>query len=358
VSSNPGKASGSRLRASVVIVNYNAGEKLIRCLGSVSSSLSAEAELILVDNASSDGSLENAVARFPHLKVLRSAANGGFGAGANLGARSSRGEHLVFLNPDTFVEPGWVEGLLEPLARDSKAGLATSKILQADDPGRVSACGNSVHISGLTLARGMGAPREAFRDVEPVDAVSGAAFAIRRDLFERLGGFDEDFFLYVEDTDLSLRARLGGWQCLLAPESVVYHDYTFRLTARKVFYQERNRYRMLLKCLRWPSLLVLLPSEILAEFVTWGFVLTRDRANAANKLRAYASIWTSLPSVLRQRRAVQGLRTIPDRALLAQTGFRLDFGQVAGGFLRTAGRWFFDPLFFLLKGLTLGLVWW
>ena len=256
------------------------------------------------------------------------------------------------------MEPGWVEGLLEPLARTPKAGLATSKILQGDHPERVSACGNSVHLSGLTLARGMGAPRDAFREVEPVDAVSGAAFAIRRAVFEALGGFDEEFFLYVEDTDLSLRARLAGWRCLFAPGSVVYHDYTFRLTARKVFYQERNRYRMLLKCLRWGTLVVLLPSEILAEVVTWGFVLIRDRANAANKLQAYASIVTSLPSILRRRRTVQELRTVTDRALLARTGFRLDFGQVAGGFLRAAARWVFDPLFFLLKGLTLGLVWW
>lgn len=351
-------ATDSSLRASVVIVNYNAGQKLIRCLDSVIVCLPADTELILVDNASSDGSTDEAAARFPSVKVLRSGGNPGFGAGANLGARSARGEQLIFLNPDTRVEPGWVEGLLEPLDRDPKAGLATSKILQADDPARISACGNSVHISGLTLARGMGAPREAFREVEPVDAVSGAAFAIRRKVFETLAGFDEEFFLYVEDTDLSLRARLAGWLCLFAPKSVVYHDYTFRLTARKVFYQERNRYRMLLKCLRWPSLFVLLPSEILAEFVTWGFVLIRDRANAANKLQAYASILASLPSVLRQRRVVQELRTITDRTLLARTGFRLDFGQVASGFLRAAARWVFDPLFFLLKGLTLGLVWW
>lgn len=341
-----------------MIVNYNAGKKLIRCLDSVTVCLPPGAELILVDNASSDGSTDEASARFPSLKVLRSGGNPGFGAGANRGARSARGEQLIFLNPDTLVEPGWVEGLLEPLDGDPKAGLTTSKILQADHPERVSACGNSVHLSGLTLARGMGAPREAFREVEPVDAVSGAAFAIRRAVFEALGGFDEEFFLYVEDTDLSLRARLAGWRCLFAPGSVVYHDYTFRLTARKVFYQERNRYRMLLKCLRWGTLVVLLPSEILAEVVTWGFVLIRDRANAANKLQAYGSIITSLSSILRRRRTVQELRTVTDRALLARTGFRLDFGQVAGGFLRAAARWVFDPLFFLLKGLTLGLVWW
>jgi hypothetical protein len=340
-----------------VIVNFNGGEKLIRCLASVVPSLPFGAELIVVDNASSDGSADKASALFPGLKIVRSTTNDGFGAGANLGATRARGDCLIFLNPDTLVEPGWVEGLLTLLARDPQAGLATSKILQLDT-GRVSGCGNAIHITGLTLARGMGASPEAFREVEPVDAVSGASFAVRRDLFEELGGFDEDFFLYVEDTDLSMRARLAGWRCLFAPESVVYHDYTFRLTARKVFYQERNRYLMLLKCLRWPTLLVLLPSELLAELVTWGFVLLRDRANAGNKLRAYGWILSHWRSILRKRRASQSLRRISDRELLASTGFRLDFGQVSSGFLATAARSVFDPLFFLLRGATRGLVWW
>ena len=92
----------------------------------------------------------------------------------------------------------------------------------------------------------------------------------------------------MEDTDLSWRARLAGYRCLYVPTSIVYHEYTLRFGPRKIFYQERNRYLMLLKGAHWATLLVLLPALLLAEVVTWGFVLAQDRRRLANKARAYA----------------------------------------------------------------------
>lgn len=358
MSTGRNEAADSPRRATVIIVNFNAGPKLLGCLASVSSSLPSDAEVILVDNASSDGSAEKALILSPCMRLLRSRDNRGFGAGGNLGAREARGRDLVFLNPDTIVEPGWIEALLADLEQYPEAGLTTSRILQADRTDRISGCGNSVHVSGLTLARGMGAPRGAFREIEEVDAVSGAAFAIPRDLFEQLGGFDEDFFLYVEDTDLSLRARLAGRRCLYVPQSIVYHDYTFRLTPLKVFYQERNRYLMLLKCFRWPTLVALFPSLLLAELLTWGFVLLRDRRNAANKLRAYAWVFRNWSAILQKRKITRSGRKISDRAILLTTGHRLDFRQVATPGIAKAARLIFDPLFFLSRILALAVVWW
>lgn len=346
------------VRASIVIVNYNGGAGLIRCLDSVVGSLPADAEVILVDNASSDGSAEEAAVRFRCPTLLRSPTNRGFGAASNLGAARARGRYLVFLNPDTLVEPGWLEELVATVEDHPGFRLVTAQIVQVHRPDRVSACGNAVHISGLTLSRGKGAPREEFRQVEEVDAVSGAAFAIRRDLFDALGGFDEDFFLYVEDTDLSWRARLLGARCLYEPKSVVFHDYAFRLTPLKIFHQERNRYLMLLKCLRWPTLLALIPAVLLAELVAWGFVMLRDRRNAGKKIRAYGWVISNWKSIIRKRRAVQASRRASDRSLLRTTGHRLDFGQVASPRLARAAQLVFDPLFLLCRGFALAVVWW
>lgn len=345
-------------RASVVIVNYNGGEKLLRCLESVEPTLPADVELVLVDNASTDGSAETALARFPRATLVRSPVNRGFGAGGNLGATRSRGESLVFLNPDTVVRPGWLDALRCALESGDGVGLVTSKIVQGVATPEISACGNQIHVSGLTLARGMGQPESAFPEREEVSAVSGASFAIRRDLFESLGGFDEDFFLYVEDTDLSWRARLLGKICLYEPESVVFHDYRFRLTPLKVFHQERNRYLMLFKCLRWPTLVLLLPSLLLSEIVAWGFVLIRDRVNIRNKVRAYDWVISNWELVLRKRRVVQSSRRATDRSLLRTTGYRLDFDQVSSPGLAKLVRLVFDPLFFLSRGLALALLWW
>jgi GT2 family glycosyltransferase len=296
--------------------------------------------------------------RYPEVALLRSEANLGFGPGNNLAARHAAGEYLAFLNPDTEVEPGWLEALIAALETDPTAGLATAKILLIDDAGRINTCGNDMHLTGLTLCRGMGDVRSTYAEPAEVGAVSGAAFAMRRDLFAALGGFDESFFLYVEDSDLSLRARLAGYRCLYVPGSVVYHDYRLHFGPQKTYYQERNRYQMLLKSLRWRSLLLLLPALALAELVTWGFVLLREPRRLAGKLRAYGWILGHWEQIMAQRCRVQALRRVPDRVLLRQTTYCLDYGQVGVGLAARLAQTVFDPLFFLWRQLLLALVRW
>lgn len=346
------------LRASVIIVNYNGKEMLLDCLESVKRSLPRDCELIVVDNASSDGSASAIETQFSDVMLIRSETNCGFGAGNNLGVRSSRGKYLAFLNPDTLVESGWLDALLAPFDVNDRAGLVTARILLADQPDRINACGNSVHLTGLTLCRGMGQPREALDQPGEVDAVSGAAFAIRRELFDTLGGFDEDTFLYMEDTDLSLRARLAGWRCLYAPDSIVLHYYRLKMTPLKVFYQERNRYLMLLKSLRFATFVVLIPAQLLAEVISWGFVLLSDRANFRNKLRAYQWVIVNWTVIMRKRKLTQSLRQVTDRELLLHTGFRLDFRQTNQGRIAMLAQIIFTPLFFVLRLMTLTVVWW
>ena len=156
--------SGDRLlRASIIIVNYNAKEKLLRCLESVLRCSQADCEVIVVDNQSSDGIADLIEVDLPQVTLIRSKVNLGFGAGNNLGALRARSKYLVFLNPDTLVEQDWLEALLAPFDTDARVGLVTSKILLADQPGLINTCGNAVHFTGLTLCRGLGQPREAVR---------------------------------------------------------------------------------------------------------------------------------------------------------------------------------------------------
>ena len=345
-------------RASIIVVNYNGREYLTQCLCSLLDEDHRDYEIIVVDNASTDGSAEHVEERFPEVTVIRNETNYGFGQGNNLAVQRANGEYLAFLNPDATVEPGWLKALMEALQTDPQAGLATSKILLLADPGRINTCGNDVHFTGLTLCRGMGAGRHAFAELEEVSAVSGAAFVARKDVFETLGGFDESFFLYMEDTDLSLRARLAGCRCLYAPQSVVHHDYSLHFGPRKTFYQERNRYLMLLKCLRWRTLLVLLPALVMAEAVTWGFVLLRERRRAANKLRAYAWIVQHWGQVMESRRRTQALRRVRDRDLIAAATHRLDFEQIGNRVAARLAHLLFDLPFFVLHRLALGLIRW
>ena len=346
------------LRASVIIVNFNTRDALLHCLEGVRNTLPGNCEIVVVDNASQDGSATAVRASFPDTVLVEEAVNAGFGAGANRGARRAGGKVLVFLNPDTVVSDGWLEPLVAALEADGDAGLATAQVLLAAEPSRLNTCGNDVHVSGLTLCRGMGVPKGAFQSRGEVNAVSGAVFSIQRSLFESLGGFDEDFFLYLEDTDLSLRARLAGWRSIYIPESVVLHDYILKLNPRKLFFQERNRYAMLLKLFRWPTLIMLLPVLALAELMVWGFLLRSQPGAMVSKLRAYLWVPAHWGDLMRKRREAQRMRAARDRELLRSFSFRLDFSQTASRFLATLAGAVFDPVFFVLKRLALAVVWW
>ncbi len=346
------------VRASIVVLNYNGRRHLDACLGSLVADCRPDYEIILFDNASTDGSADFVEAAFPAVRVIRGTENAGYAGGNNAAAAHANGEYLVFLNPDTVVRPGWLEALLAAFQAGPRVGLATSQLLMLREPERVNTCGTDIHCSGLTLCRGAGGPPLAGAGVHEVGSASGAAFAIRRDLFERLGGFDHNFFMYMEDTDLSWRARLAGYKCVAVPSSVVYHDYTLRFGPNKTFYQERNRYLMLLKTYRWPTLLALLPTWLLAEVVSWGFVLTRDRARAGNKLHAYAWIVRHWRGIQASRGKAQAVRRVPDRALIEASTYALAFEQVDGGPVARLAHLAFDPLFLLCRKLALAIVRW
>jgi GT2 family glycosyltransferase len=347
-----------RVQTSIIIVSYNGKEKLSGCLSSVLRTLPDDCEVIVVDNASSEGNAEMVEGRFPGVTLIRSEVNLGFAAGCNLGVRRAGGTYLVFLNPDTLVEEGWLEALISPLYRQNNIGLVTAKIVLLDQPDRLNACGCNIHLSGLTLCRGMGHPRQWYSQPDEVGAISGAAFVIRRHLFEKLGGFDEMMFLYMEDIDLSLRAKLAGWTSVYTPDCVIFHDYQLRITPLKVFWQERNRYLMLIKNFKWRTLVALLPALVLAEFIIWSFVLLKDRHNIGNKRQAYSWVRVNWAAILNKRAATQSLRAVSDRELLKCLGFKLDFGQATGGVLATLANLLFNPIFFLFRCIVWAVVWW
>jgi GT2 family glycosyltransferase len=344
---------------SIIITNYNGQTELDRCLRSLQQHTDPnDTEIIVVDNASTDGSLEYVQKNFPGVIMLQNSGNYGFGYANNVGACQATGQYLAFLNPDTEVTAGCLEKLIAALEANPEVGMVTPKVLLQSDPERINACGHQVHLTGIVQCRGMGAPKEAFASQEEVAAVSGAAFVIRCELFRRLQGFDAPFFLYIEDTDLSWRTWLAGYRCLYIPEAIVYHDYRLCFPSRKLYYYERNRYLLLLKNLRWATLLVLTPVLLLAELIAWGFVFLYNRTRWVNKVHAYKWIVSHWKDILADRKRNQALRKVGDRDLLRHLTFRLACNQVGTGLLPRLAQVIFDPLFFMYKILTQLLVWW
>lgn len=337
-------------RASIIIVAYNSARYLRACLDSVQADMGPDDELIVVDNGSGDGGADLVAAEYPRARLLRE-ANIGYAGGNNRGAAIARGRLLVFLNPDTVAEPGTIDALLEPLEREPQVGLSTARVVHMDRPEVINTCGNTMHYTGLTYCRGAGQPREVFAQAGEVDAISGAACAISSELFDRLGGFDERFFMYVEDTDLSWRARLAGYRCWLAPAAVVRHDYRPSYTPGKAFFLDRNRLFLLLKHLPGALLLRLLPALLLSEAVTWGFMLLKGPRFWLVKLRVYAWILSTW-RIIRAERHQSVIQRDRLRVFLRTLTHRLEFGQLAGRRLAQAAGWVFHPAYWLAQRLV------
>jgi len=210
--------------ASVIVLSYNGRSFLGPCLSSLEASTYKDAEVLVVDNGSSDGSAEWVAQSFPRVRVIANQRNLGFAGGMNHGIAEAQGQFIAFLNQDTTVRPGWLEALVEGL-EDPGNGIAGSKIYYPDG------C-TLQHAGGIIRYPQALADHYGYRQIDEgqwdqpkdVDYVTGAAFATRRDVLKSIGNFDEGFGpAYFEDTDLCFRAREAGYRVLYVPQAVITH---------------------------------------------------------------------------------------------------------------------------------------
>jgi GT2 family glycosyltransferase len=352
-----GKAEGTQSpKAAVIIVNTNELHHLKKCLPTVTKQTYSRYEVLVVDNNSTDGSVEYIGENFPSVRVIQNKANLGFPAANNVGFQNTDAEFLAALNPDTEVEPTWLSELIAALQTHPEAGLVTSQILLMSNREKINTCGNEVSLTGFVFCRGLEMDATDSTSVEEVAAVSGAAFAIRREVLDKIGGFDGDLWLYVEDTDLSWRTRLAGYICLFVPTSVAYHQYGLRLTDRKFFHYERNRHLLLLKNLSVRTLFVLAPSLIFSEIITWGYALLKGKGYVAGKLRGYQWLIQHRRQIIAKRQEAQSLRKICDRELLDLCTVRLPFDQADGRIAGRVAQTILGPMHVALHRITLALI--
>jgi GT2 family glycosyltransferase len=295
------------LSVSVVIVAFDSGASLERCLRSLCDG-EPDAELIVVDNGGSD----RAVAEQFGVRLVEPSGNLGFAGGCNRGATKATGEVLVFLNPDTLVDPGALTRLAETL-QDPSIGIAMARLRLLDRPELLNSGGTVLHLSGLAWAGRYGEKAEELQELEDIAAPSGAAMAIRADLFHELGGFTDELFMYLEDTELGWRAHLYGLRVVVDPGADVYHDYEFGRHPAKIALLERNREIFVLTAYSLRLLLLLAPVLAAAELGMLG-VAARQRW-FRGKLGGWWWCLGHLAWIARHRRETQRLRSVPDREL-------------------------------------------
>jgi len=296
---------------SVIVINWNGRQHLQACLDALASQQGVEFETLVVDNGSTDGSADFVRAAFPAVRVLTLPENLGFAGGNNAGAREARGRHLVFLNNDTEVQPGWLATLRAAVDEPAGFALVSSRVVYMHDPSLIDSAGDGVLQWGAAFKRFHGSSDpEAARSGE-VFGVCGAACLVTKAVFDELGGFDEHFFISHEDVDLSYRARLLGYRCRYAADAVVRHEGSASLGRSSpfaVYHGQRNLEWLYLKNSPLSILLRSLPGHLLYTLAAAGYFARLGLLGAF--LRAKLAAVAGVPRVLGQRATVQRTRRV------------------------------------------------
>ncbi|MBI5642547.1 MAG: glycosyltransferase family 2 protein [Deltaproteobacteria bacterium] len=317
----------AKVLVSIVIVNWNGRRFLKDCLGSVYAQRSVPFEVIVVDNGSTDDSLDFIKKNFPKVVIIKNERNLGFAKGNNQGMEIAKGKYILTLNNDTVLKDGFLEELVKAAeGSPGDAGMWAVKILSFDKETIDSVGGLLIYADGLAKGRGR-LEKDRGQYDSPVDVFipSACAGLYRKTMLDSIGRFDEDFFAYCEDTDLGLRGRLAGWKTVSVPNAVVYHYYsgtTGRYTPIKAFLVERNRLWLAAKNLP-PSMLCATPFYMIWRYIVQGYgILTgkgaggrfvEDRSKwelIIIVLKSYFAAITGMPSILRKRSFVQKRRKV------------------------------------------------
>lgn len=301
---------------SVIIVNYNSGQRLQRCVERLERQTFRDFEILVFDNASSDGSLERAGAVLAGATVVKSKENLGFALANNRAAKLAKGVWLAFLNPDAYAERDWLEKLHEGVLRYPFADAFGSTQLNADNPDELDGAGDVFHVLGIPYRGHFGWPTAKLPREGECFAPCAAAAMYRAETFNRLGGFDERFFCYGEDIDLGFRLRLSGGRAVQLSGARVLHEgsgVTGRYSDFTVYHGNRNRiwttYKNMPAALYWP----LAPLRLAADLYLClrAFSVGRGRVY----LRAVLDGYGGLPRFAADRRRLQKGRKVSAAAI-------------------------------------------
>ncbi len=334
------------MKTAILIVSFNGKNYIASCLHSLyqSDARMLGAEIIVVDNRSSDNTLEIVCQRFPEVRIIALPENRGFCGGNNAGLEYviEHGYDYVFLlNQDTIVDQHFLTPLLETMQARPQAAQVQPLILQHDSPHLINTAGNPIHILGFGYVSQYGKSIEQFlaqQDgcVEEIASASGAAVLIRVAALRRVGLFDDLYFAYDEDVDLSWRLRLAGYTVWLDSRSRIYHHYHFNRNPRKYYFLERNRLMTVFKNYKTSSLLVLAPVFIGYELFI--FLYSLFNGWLSYKLQSLCDLHTNRKAIRNNRLQVQMLRQVPESDLARHLTPLLEFDGVQSIMIAIANR--------------------
>jgi GT2 family glycosyltransferase len=322
---NVSNLTENEIIVSVIILNYNGMGYVEECIQSVLNQTYTHKEIIVIDNASTDGSREILREKVSNgIILVENKENLGFAAGNNVGLRMAHGRYIALLNNDAIADRNWLQELVSAVTRsDSSYGFWASKILFYDDRKIIDTAGHLIYPDGLNRGRGKG-ERDIgqYDNEEEVFFASGCAALYLKKMLNEIGFFDPDFFAYGDDTDIGLRARLAGWKCLYVPSAVVFHCSSAtagKYSPLKAYLVERNRLWILIKYFPLQYVLVS-PVYTCLRFMLQAYGAITHKGSAGRfveqyskisllgvLIKAYIDALKKLPLMLRNRIAIKKL---------------------------------------------------
>jgi len=300
---------------SIVVLNYNAGDLLLDCIESVFKTEKRKFEVIVVDNISTDDSHKKCKEKFPEIRLIENKENLGYCEGNNVGIRNARGEFIVILNPDTKVEPNWLEELFKAY-KIFGDGLYQPKILSFKD-NLFESGGNMLQVFGFGYSKGRGIPDNGQYDEScEIGYASGACLFTKTEIIKKIGLFDPFIFLYHDDLDLGWRAAQLGIKSYYVPKSRIYHagSYNYKWSAKKFYWLERNRHYCLLTHYSKKTFYKMLPSIILVEIMMIMFYISKGFTKM--KFNAYADILKNRAHIQKKYHEIESKKIVSDSELI------------------------------------------
>lgn len=302
---------------SIIILNYNAGDLLLECVESILNTKYDNYEVLVVDNASKDNSHNRCKEKFPVIELIENTENLGYCEGNNVGIRIAKGTYVVILNPDTLVDPNWLDELIQGYEMYGE-GLYQPKFLTTSDHSILMSSGNMIQIFGFGYSRGKGQKdTKQFENHEVVGFASGTCLFTHIDVIKKIGMFDSFLFAYLDDMDLGWRALLLGIKSHYIPKSIVYHPpegFSFKWSNYKFYLLERNRLYCLLTHYTHSTLFKMIPSLFLTELAIIVFYLKKRMFR--QKINGYFDIIKNRRQIKNRYNEIQNTRTISDKEII------------------------------------------
>lgn len=314
----------------LIVVNHDGESCLRECLESLLATRDTKFELLLVDNASTDGSgriLDEIEHHHPQIEVVRQSENLGYAGAVNSVLSRCRGRYIGVLNMDLRSDPNWLSPLVEFLdAHPETAAVNPLLLLRSGDA--INAAGQDVHVTGLGFNRALGRAKASVgKDPFRISGLQGAAFLIRRSLLEEIQGMDTTGFLYHEDVNLSWLLGLMGHDLYCVPEAIVQHDYFLSMHAEKFYLLERNRLAMLASYLHIRTRIWLSPLLLFTEILLWSYSSLRGPSFLRAKARSYRWLHEVRGQLAARRSLCDRLRTRSDVEVLRKMKWTYSWRQ-------------------------------